>query len=55
VLYFHMVGTAVGGRPILLNTCLDSMSYLQCGVYAVPKKRSLNIFLIDSDAFVRVE
>jgi hypothetical protein len=54
VLNFHMVGTAVGGRPILFNTCLDRLSYLKCVVYALPYKGSLNI-LIDFDTCVRIE
>jgi uncharacterized membrane protein YqaE (UPF0057 family) len=36
MLNFHMVGTAVGGRPILLNICLYPLSYLPCVVFDVP-------------------
>jgi hypothetical protein len=56
VLNFHMVGTAVGGRPILFNTCLDRISYLTYVVYSLPYKGSLNILIdFDVDACVRVE
>jgi hypothetical protein len=44
VLNFHMVSTAVGGRPILFNTGLDPMPYLPCVLYAVPQKGSLKIY-----------
>jgi hypothetical protein len=36
VLNFHMVGTAVGGIPVLCNTFLDRMFYLPYVAYAIP-------------------
>jgi hypothetical protein len=55
VLNFYIVGTAVGGRPILLNTFLERLSSPPCAVYAVPSKGSLNILLVDFDARARLE